>query len=220
MFKSVGVVARVDRKKALDYAANLASFIESKGLKACLEPVLARHAGREDLATSIKDMKVDLVVTVGGDGTILMTCLQIPKPEPPILAINMGARGFLTEVKPSEGLKALDDCLAGRFKLEAFRKVASRVGERELPHALNEVYITSKTPAKMLYAEILRDEEVVGYCRADGFVVASVAGATGYSLSGGGPVIDPSIDAFVLTPICPLTLFYPIVFPSKSSVKF
>ena len=84
---------------------------------------------------------------------------------------------------------------------------------------MNEVYITSRTPAKMLYVEIPKDGGVVGLCRADGFVVASKAGATGYSLSGGGPILDPAIDAFVLTPICPLTLFYPIVFSNDSLVE-
>ena len=219
MFNSVGIVARIDRKEALNYAVDLASYIEGKGLKVSLEPTLAKHASREDLATPLKDMKVDLIVTIGGDGTILKTCLSTPKPEPPILPINMGVRGFLTEVDPKEGFKAIDRCLAGEFSLEVFRKVACRVGGEDLPHALNEVYITSKTPAKMLYVRILKDSEVVGSCRADGFVVASKAGSTGYSLSGGGPILDPSIDAFVLTPICPLTLFYPIVFSNDSLVK-
>ena len=219
MFNSVGIVARIDREEALNYAAELASYIEGKGLKVSLENALAKHAGREDLATPLKDMNVDLIVTVGGDGTILKTCLLIPKPEPPILPINMGVRGFLTEVDPEEGFKAINECLAGDFKLEVFRKVACRVGEKDLPHALNEVYITSKTPAKMLYAKIIKDGEVVGFCRADGFVVASKVGATGYSLSGGGPILDPAVDAFVLTPICPLTLFYPIVFSNDSLVK-
>ena len=219
MFNSVGIIARVDRNKALNYAGKIASNLESRGLRVSLEPTLARHVKREDLSTPLRDMKVDLIVTVGGDGTILKTCLLIPKPEPPILAINMGVRGFLTEVKPNEGLEAIEKCLAGEFELEVFRKISSKVGGKSLPHALNEIYITSKTPAKMLYVEILGNEKVVGYCRADGFVVASMAGATGYSLSGGGPILDPSIDAFVLTPICPLTLFYPIVFSSESLVK-
>ncbi|MCD6529738.1 NAD(+)/NADH kinase [Candidatus Bathyarchaeota archaeon] len=215
----MGIVARIDRKEALDYAAKLATYIEGRGLKVSLEPTLAKHAGRNELATSLEDMNVDLIVTVGGDGTILKTCLATPKPEPPILPINMGVRGFLTEVDPKEGIEAIDKCLAGEFKLEVFRKVACRVGREELPHALNEVYITSRTPAKMLYVEIFKDGEAVGFCRADGFVVASKAGATGYSLSGGGPILDPAIDAFVLTPICPLTLFYPIVFSNDSLVE-
>ena len=219
MFNSVGIVARIDRKEALNYAVELASYIEGKGLKVSLEPTLAKYAGREEIAVSLEDMKVDLIVTIGGDGTILKTCLSTPKPEPPILPINMGVRGFLTEVDPKEGFEAIDRCLAGEFSLEVFRKVACRVGGEDLPHALNEVYITSKTPAKMLYVRILKDSEVVGSCRADGFVVASKAGSTGYSLSGGGPILDPSIDAFVLTPICPLTLFYPIVFSNDSLVK-
>jgi NAD+ kinase len=164
-------------------------------------------------------MKTDLIITIGGDGTILRTCLTIPKPEPPILAINMGVRGFLAEVSPKEGLVALDKCLEGKFSLENYMKLASFVGETRLPDALNEVFVTSSAPAKILYAKIWKNSVLVGECRADGIVIASQVGSTGYSLSGGGPVLDPELDAFVLTPICPLTVFHPIVFSTKSMIK-
>lgn len=164
-------------------------------------------------------MKTDLIITIGGDGTILRTCLTIPKPEPPILAVNMGVRGFLAEVSPKEGLVALDKCLEGRFSLERYMKLASFVGTTRLPDALNEVFITSPAPAKILYAKIWKDSVLVAECRADGIVIASQVGSTGYSLSGGGPVLDPELDAFVLTPICPLTVFHPIVFSTKSTIN-
>jgi len=167
----------------------------------------------------LEKMRADLIITIGGDGTILRTCLLIPKPEPPILAINMGVRGFLAEVMPKEGLDAVDRCLEGRFTLERCMKLAAFIGDTRLPDALNEVFITSYAPAKLLYMRIWKDGEAVAECRADGMVVASQAGSTGYSLSGGGPVLDPEVDAFVLTPVCPLTVFHPIVFSAKSTIN-
>lgn len=219
LFNVVGVVSRTDRKKALEIATRLTGHLETKGITFFLEPRLATHLNRTAAASPLEKMKPDLIVTIGGDGTILRTCLAIPKPEPPILAINMGVRGFLAEVSPKESLVALDKCLEGKFGLERYMKLASFVGETRLPDALNEVFITSLAPAKILYAKIWKDDVLVAECRSDGIVVASQVGSTGYSLSGGGPVLDPELDAFVLTPICPLTVFHPIVFSTKSTIN-
>ncbi len=218
LFKTVGIVTRVDQKKALDFAIELINHLEAKGLNISLEPRLARHAKKTDSALPIKEMKTDLIITIGGDGTILRTCLSIPKPEPPILAINMGVRGFLAEVPPEKGFDAVDRCLEGEFHLERCMKLASSIGDTRLPDALNEVLIASHAPAKLLYAKIWKDETAVADCRADGMIIASQAGSTGYSLSAGGPVLDPDLDAFVFTPICPLTVFHPVVLSAKNTI--
>ena len=203
----------------MQFATKLIARLEEKGLSVFLEPKLAEHVKKMDAALPLEKMKTDLLVTIGGDGTILRTCLLIPKPEPPILAINMGVRGFLAEVTPKEGLEAVDRCLEGRFTLERCMKLASFIGDARMPDALNEVFITSHAPAKLLYAKIWKDGAAVTECRADGMVVASQVGSTGYSLSGGGPVLDPEVDAFVLTPVIPLTAFHPIVFSAKSTIS-
>ena len=215
----MGVVARVDRKEALKFVTKLIAYLEEKGLSVLLEPKLAERVKKIEAALPLEKMKTDLIITVGGDGTILRTCLFIPKPEPPILAINMGVRGFLAEVTPKEGLDAVEQCLEGRFTLERYMKLAAFIGDTRLPDALNEVFITSHAPAKLLYARIWKNDAAVTDCRADGMVVASQVGSTGYSLSAGGPVLDPEVDAFVLTPICPLSVFHPIVFPAKSTIS-
>ncbi len=219
MFNVVGIVARPDRKKAMEYAVELLKHLESKGLKVFLEPKLAQYANRQSEALPLENMKVDWIITIGGDGTILRTCLLIPKPEPPILAINMGVRGFLTEVTPKEGIEAISKCLDGKFTLERFTKLASFIGGERLPDALNEVFVTSRALAKTLHAKIWKDGKLVAKCRSDGIVVASQAGATGYSLSAGGPILDPEVNAFVLTPVCPISAFHPVVFSAKSKVS-
>ena len=192
--------------------------MEEKELSVFLEPKLAERIKKMEAALPLEKMKTDLIITVGGDGTILRTCLLIPKPEPPILAINMGVRGFLAEVTPKEGLDAVERCLDGRFALERCMKLSAFIGDVRLPDALNEVFVTSHAPAKLLYAKIWKNGAAVSNCRADGVVVASQVGSTGYSLSGGGPVLDPEVDAFVLTPICPVTVFHPVVFPAKGTI--
>jgi len=218
LFKVVGLVARIDQKNAVKFAKKLMPHLENKGVSVFLEPTLAKHIKKTASALRLEEMKVDLIITIGGDGTILRTCLRIPKPEPPILAINMGERGFLTEATPEEALEAVDRCLEGKFALERYTKLSSFIGREKLPDALNEVFITSRTPAKLLHTRVWRDGLAVAECRSDGVVVASQVGSTGYSLSGGGPVLDPELEALVLTPICPLTVFHPIVFSAKSTV--
>lgn len=219
MFQTVGLVARVDRKKALDLAVKLTRYLEKKRITVFLEPALAKHAEKMKASTPLEKMKTDLIITVGGDGTILNTCLKVPKPEPPILGVNMGVRGFLTEVMPKDTFRAIDNCLEGNFTLEHCFKLASFIGKERLPDALNEVFITSLAPAKLLHMRVWKNEMPVADCRSDGAVIASQVGSTGYSLSAGGPVLDPELDGFVFTPICPLTVFHPIVFSAKASIS-
>ena len=218
MFKTVGVVSKLDRKQALQLADKITDTLLEKKLQVKLETNLAKQMKKPDLATPLERMKTDLIITIGGDGTILRTCLKLPKPEPPVLAINMGSRGFLTEVSPRDALIALDRVLEGKYTLERNTKLASYLGDMRLPDALNEVSMTSLAPAKLLKMRVWRDGELVGDCHSDGAVVASPTGSTGYSLSAGGPVIDPEVGAFVFTPIAPLTVFHPIVFSAKSTI--
>jgi len=214
----VGIVSRTDKEEALKLAAEVIHRFECEGMRILLEPKLADYAHRRDYSMPLEEMIADLIVTVGGDGTILRTCLYIPKPEPPILAIDMGVRGFLTEVSPEEALKAVDDYLEGSYRLERCSKIASFAGEKRLPDALNEVFVTSRSLAKLIHLRVWKDNSSVADCRADGIVIATQVGSTGYSLSGGGPILDPELDTFVLTPICPLTFLRPMIFPAKSTL--
>jgi NAD+ kinase len=218
LFDSIGIVSRTDRKDALQLAKKITTHLRTKKLHVLLEPELATSVRETGLATPLSEMRPDMLITIGGDGTILRTCLEIPKPESPILAIDIGVRGFLTEVKPNKAIKAIDNCLHGEFKLEKYMKLASTVEGERLPDALNEVLITPDAPVKLLYAKIWVDKTPVGKCRADAVMVASQVGSTGYSLTAGGPVLDSRMDAFVLTPVCPLAVFHPMVFPASSTV--
>ena len=215
MPKTVGLVARLDKEAAINLAIHIIDYLKSKGLKVLLEPELAYRLGREE-ASPIEDMSTDLVITIGGDGTILRTCLRLPKPEPPILAIDMGVRGFLTEVPPENAIEAINQYLSGEYGLRQCSKLASYIGDKRLPDALNEIFVTSRSLAKLLHVRIWKNNLLVTDCRVDGVIVASQVGSTGYSLSAGGPILDPELDAFVLTPVCPLTVVKPVVFSSET----
>jgi len=218
LLKTVGLVARYDRKAAVKLAEDLAKHLRAKGIQVYAEDTLVNKTGIEIEALPLEKMKTDLVITMGGDGTILRTCLALPKPEPPILAVNMGVRGFLTEIDPKNALVAADKTLNGEYKIEKCMKLTITADGTRFPDALNEVVISADEPAKLLYARILRDKEPIIDCQADGLMAATQTGSTGYSLSAGGPVLDLGVNAFVLTPICPLSLFHPIVFPASATL--
>ncbi|MDR0318884.1 MAG: NAD(+)/NADH kinase [Nitrososphaerota archaeon] len=218
MFKNAGIVARYDKEKALQLAEDLSKHLNSKGIKVFIEDTLADKIKTQAKAVPLKDMKTDFIITIGGDGTILRTSLNSPKPEPPILGINMGVRGFLTEVEPNDAYKAVDRVLKGDFRLEKCTKLAVKIGDDTLPDALNDVVISAGEPSKILYLEICKNDKPILKCQADGMIIATQTGSTGYSLSAGGPVLDRSMDAILITPICALTVFRSLVFPTDTEI--
>ena len=219
MFKSVGLVARFDRKRAIALADELAKHFRARGLEVFAENTLTKKLSAKVSFVPLEHMKTDFVIAIGGDGTILRTCLSLAKPEPPLLAVNMGVRGFLTEVEPRDALRQVDKCLDGDFKIEKCMKLAIAADGLKFPDALNEVVISADEPGKLLYTKIYRNGEPIVVCQSDGLMVATQTGSTGYSLSAGGSVLDPGLDAFVLTPVCPLNIFRPIVFPASTTIK-
>lgn len=220
MFKSVGLVARYDKKSALKLTEDLAEYLKKRGLKVYVEDTLTDKVSTKEEVIPLSKMKTDFIITIGGDGTILRTCLNVPKPEPPMLTINMGVRGFLTEVEPKNAYDAVERILKGEYKIEKCAKLAVTIGKEPMPDALNDVVISACEPSKILYTQICKDGKPILKCQADGLIVATQTGSTGYSLSAGGPVLDQEVDAFVLTPICSLTVFHSLVFPADSTVSF
>lgn len=218
MFKSVGIVARYDKKQALQLAEELAEYLKSKNVQVYVEDSLAGKVNIKEKTVSLTKMKTDFVITIGGDGTILRTSIALPQPAPPILAVNMGVRGFLTEVEPKKARAAVEKCLKGEFKIEKCAKLAAATDGCTIPDALNDIVLSAGEPSKILYTQIFKDEKPILKCQADGLILSTQTGSTGYSLSAGGPVLDPEVDAFVLTPICSLTVFHSIVFPANSKV--
>jgi NAD+ kinase len=218
VFKSVGLIARYDKQQALKLAKELAEYLRKHGLEIYIEDTLAGKVNFPAKTVPLGSMKTDFVITIGGDGTILRACLSLPKPEPPILAVNMGVRGFLTEVEPKGACAAVEKTLKGEFKMEKCAKLAVSTDGQVMPNALNDVVISAGEPSKILYTQISKDDEPILKCQADGLIASTQTGSTGYSLSAGGPVLDPEVDAFVLTPISSLTVFRSLIFSADSKV--
>lgn len=219
LFKNVGIVARYDKKQALTLAEELSEYLTKRGLEVSLEETLSGKVKSEGKFVPLVDMKTDFVITIGGDGTILRTCITLPKPEPPILAVNMGVRGFLTEIEPKEACSSIDRILNGDFKTDKCNKLATLANGQPLPDALNDVVISGGEPSKIVYMKILKDSEPIALLEADGVILATQTGSTGYSLSAGGPVMDPDVEGIVLTPICSLTTFRSMVFPGNAIIE-
>lgn len=220
MYKTVGIVARYDKKPALKLAEELADYLAEKGLKVYVEDTLAGKVATKAEMTPLSKMKTDFVITIGGDGTILRTSMALPKPEPPILAVNKGVRGFLCEVEPKCACEAVDKILRGEFNIEKCAKLAVSAGQEALPDALNDVVLSAGEPSRILTTEICKNGKPILKCQSDGLIVATQTGSTGYSLSAGGPVLDPEVNAFVITPICALTVFHSLVIPAESTITF
>jgi NAD+ kinase len=220
VFKSVGLVARYDQQAAIKLAENLSEYLSEKGLKVCIEDSLVGKVTTKNHFVPLTEMKTDFIVAIGGDGTILRTSISMPEPEPPMLTVNMGVRGFLTEVEPEDAYAAVDRILKGDFKIEKSTKMAVWAGKESFPDALNDVVISTGEPSKILYTEICKNGKPILRCQADGLIISTQTGSTGYSLSAGGPVLDQEVDAFVLTPICSLTVFHSLVFPTDCVLTF
>ncbi|MDR0492447.1 MAG: NAD(+)/NADH kinase [Nitrososphaerota archaeon] len=220
MFKSVGLVSRYDKNQALKLSDTLAEYLTKKGLKVYIDDSLAGKITSKEQFIPLADMNTDFIITIGGDGTILRAAMNAPKPDTPLLTINMGVRGFLTEIEPQDACAAVDRILNDDYHIEKSTKMAVCAGKETLPDALNDVVISTGEPSKILYADICKDGKPILKCQADGLIISTQTGSTGYSLSAGGPVLDPTVDAFVLTPICSLTVFHSLVFPADSNLTF
>lgn len=206
----VGLVSRLDEPRALEVAGELARHLRKRGVSVLAEVELAKR-GRLGGGTYLNELKADLIVTVGGDGTVLKTAMTIPEQETPILAVNMGRRGYLTEVEPSGAIAAIDAFRKGNYRLEKRAKLGVDMNGTHVVDALNELVVSSGSPAKMLDLRIGVDSQRLLAFRGDGVIVSTATGSTAYAMSAGGPIVDSSVDAFVVTFICPLDSVRPTV---------
>jgi NAD+ kinase len=213
----VGLVSRLDEDAALKVALTLYKHMTKKGIKVLPEEQLA-HTAKLPGGVSFSKMDADLIVTVGGDGTVLKTCMSIPRAETPILAVNMGRRGYLTEVDPEGAMHAVESCIKGTSKKEERTKLSATIEGESPIDGLNEVVISSGTPSKMLHFMVSVDSSQLEF-RSDGLIVSTPTGSTAYSLSANGPIMDNSVEAFVVTFICPLEHLTPLIVSMENRIK-
>lgn len=153
--------------------------------------------------TPIEEMDVDFVITIGGDGTILYTLSKLKDRSTPIFCINRGTVGFLTETGTTTALDALEKILENECIIETNTNISSGVEDKVFPDALNEVYVVSKIPGRLLTMQIFLDDVRIDYGRADGAMLATPSGSTAYALAAGGSILAPDVNGLIFVPVCP-----------------
>jgi NAD+ kinase len=222
--RSVGLCLRPDSPAAGEVARRLDKWLAERGVEVLFDAEAGRWLHREGFARSYVAARADLLVVLGGDGTLLSVARDAGTRAVPILGVNLGTLGFLAEVAPDDVQEALEGVLAGEHRIVRrmrFRVRAERGDEVLLESlALNDAVITRGEISRMLDLEAWTDGSPMATYRGDGLIVATPTGSTAYSLSAGGPILLPGIEAFVVTPICPHTLTQrPVVLPSSSKVE-
>ena len=225
--KSVGLVVKRDRPEAIKIARILARFLRSIHKTPIAEAEMAKKIGAEPVERHLLGDRADLIVVLGGDGTLLGVARLVASKGVPILGVNLGGLGFLTEVTIKEARAALKRVLDGayevdpRIMLEAIVERASEeLGHAETYHAFNDVVVSKGPTGRMLELDVFADRKPFCFYRADGLIVATPTGSTAYALAAGGPIVYPTLGAIVLAPICPHTLSNrPVVLPDSYEIE-
>jgi NAD+ kinase len=219
--EQVGFVIKAHAPEVKKILADLVAYFDGKRIVCVLEEVAAEKLGLPggEKREAIHE-EVDLIIVLGGDGTLLSIAHMAAQKNIPVVGVNLGALGFLTEVPLNEMFLTLDSYLEGNDKIVSRRMILEAKTRQNSYYSLNDVVINKGALARMIRCAIWIDGEEIAMTRADGLIISTPTGSTAYSLSAGGPIIQPHIPAIILTPICPHTLsFRPMVISSESEVK-
>ncbi len=227
--RRVGILAKSHLTAAGPHLTEIASWLQTRGAEAIFETetaALAPAAGARSLSKAALASDADMVLVLGGDGTLLSMadCIGETGSRIPILGVNFGSLGFLTEVTLPELYPSLEAALGGRARLEErmmLRATTTRKNQLFARHvALNDVVVTKGARSRMIDLSVYVGDEFVTRVKADGLIVATPTGSTAYNLAAAGPIVEPSLDALILTPIAPHTLTNrPIVIPATAPVR-
>jgi len=222
--RRVTVVAKIGPPEAPRIAAELERWLRERGMHVDLDLETSRELRRRNgLPRSALPRGTDLVIVAGGDGTLLSVARAAAPRGVPILGVNLGSLGFLTELQPDELYEGLSKVLSGAYEIEERQalRVRHRRGRRvRSEHAvLNDAVITKRALARMIVLDVQVDGDEVATYTSDGLILATPTGSTAYNLSAGGPILDPRMKAVDIAPICPHTMTYrPLVVPGSARV--
>jgi NAD+ kinase len=215
--KKIGISSRCDRPEVIEMVREILAGFSSK-VQIFVATPTADVLGIE--GTPVEKMReegVELIISVGGDGTVLRNIAKMKDPLP-ILGINMGTLGFLVDVEPKDAIETIEEVLYGFSYLERMR-VDVFLNGKMLETATNEIAIMSAKPAKIIQFEVYVGDCLLESMRADGVVFATPTGSTAYAMSAGGPIISPRVNAIVVVPVAPFKLSSrPWVIPSDSEI--
>lgn len=226
----LGIVAKSQLHAAAGLLAEIAGWLEARGVQPVFETDTGALAGLPPgRPTALKDdlpRAVDMILVLGGDGTLLGMADRIAEigADIPILGVNFGSLGFLTEITLPELYPSLEAALAGTADIDTRLMLRARTMRADTLLAerlvLNDVVVMKGALSRIIELSVWVDDQFVSRVRADGLIVTGPTGSTAYNLAAGGPIVHPAVDAFVLTPIAPHTLTNrPVVIPATSGVR-
>ena len=224
-FQRIGIIGKYSAPAVAETLLKLTTYLQQRNIHVVLEADTGKRYPElsADHANSWQDLakQVDLAMVVGGDGTLLYAARNLAHLSIPILGINLGRLGFLTDISPDSMEQCLDNILAGNYHAESRLLLQLESSDDSDPViALNDIVLHKWNMARMIEFEIRIDGRFVETQRSDGIIISTPTGSTGYALSGGGPLMMPDLDAIVLTPICPHTLSNrPVVINADSKIK-
>jgi NAD+ kinase len=224
--KKIGIVVKA-QKDATDKADELETWLKAKGIQVLTRqnipgPITSRHCLVKNIAKAPRDLSC--IVVLGGDGTFLSAIRWVQDTGIPVLGVNLGAFGFLTETPVEQLFHVMEKVITDEYRTEERMLLSARVvrnsEEVACQTVLNDVVVNKEALARIAHIQAYVDDNYLTTFKADGLVVATPTGSTAYSLSAGGPIIYPSLKTIILSPICPFTLINrPLIMPDTVTVK-
>lgn len=225
MIKSAGIFCKPRKAEICAVVPRMADWLRERGIDVYFDSVAASCFNPQAKIT-LDEMaaQMDLLIVLGGDGTLLAAARRFHECEVPILAVNLGGMGFMTSVTVDEAFPLLEEVLAGRHRLSPRMMLKAellRDGKQiQQQQALNDAVVTKSALSRILDFDLAVNGQFLGLYRADGLIVSTPTGSTAYSLAAGGPILYPVLQAFVLTPICPHMLTNrPLVLPDSVQLE-
>jgi NAD+ kinase len=224
IIKTAGIVSKPNVPAAVATVPKLLEWLHERGIAARIDEATAVYAGGQGIPRAQVPEGCDLVIVLGGDGTLLSAVRAIGRREIPLFPVNLGGLGFLTAITVDSLFPELERALRGEHRI-AKRKLLNTEVVREGSvvatfDALNDAVLTKADIARMIDLDVYVDDQLVCAYKADGLIICTPTGSTAYSLSAGGPIIFPSVPAICLTPICPHMLTNrPVLVPETSRIR-
>lgn len=222
----VGIIANINKPNVVIITKKIIGFLERHNVRVFLEKPLARIVGRTGLGILPDRLaeKADLVIAMGGDGTFLRAARIVHRHLKPILGVNLGGLGFLSEVTSKSLDNDLRLLMKGKYNIDYRMTLDTEVLKKtkrvKVAPALNDIVISKRALSRIINLEVFIDGEFVTRYKADGIIVSTPTGSTAYNLSAGGPIVYPSSSVIIVSPICPHTLTHrPLVVPSTSKIE-
>lgn len=223
--KTIAVFPNINKKESAQVLSRIVEFLKDKPVRVIMSQNKADIFGYEEYGVEdIYSEDIDVGLSIGGDGTLLGICRKLYEKEVPACGVNIGHVGFLADIELSELEVKLESLLKGEYHTEERTVISgfvvSKGNQRFLGHAINDVVISKGGVARMLHLGMSISGCYISDYKADGIIVSTATGSTAYSLSAGGPIVNPSVEALLITPICPHTLdVRPMIVSDKDEVR-